>query len=254
MVGSPHYMSPEILNSEDVNGYGPEVDWWSLGCIFFELITGSPPFVGNSPEQVFESIIKWKESLPEILDFYKDHISPVCMDFILLFISEEKQRSSLEDIDNLFKHPFFQGFQLNSIEKVEPPFVPKLENELDTCYFDDFEVPMKKNISIQQLFNSNKNQTKINQNFDSKHLSNENYDPSINIQNQLEDLNQQYFHTPCSDRNYFTNQKSILGFTFQRIHSHRSTIKNDPFSVEILHRSDSENFIENSPTRLQYKK
>jgi len=54
IVGSPDYMSPEVLTQE---GYGEEVDWWSLGVIFFEMILGFPPFGGDTPEEVFEVIL-----------------------------------------------------------------------------------------------------------------------------------------------------------------------------------------------------
>lgn len=33
-------------------GYSEEVDWWSLGCVFFEVTLGLPPFTGDSPEEV----------------------------------------------------------------------------------------------------------------------------------------------------------------------------------------------------------
>jgi len=55
VVGSPEYMSPEVIklragfapeNGQRTpgSGYGREVDWWSLGCVFFECILGAPPF------------------------------------------------------------------------------------------------------------------------------------------------------------------------------------------------------------------
>ena len=47
VVGSPDYMSPEVTAGRRVSvqeGYGEEVDWWSLGCVFFEMILGAPPF------------------------------------------------------------------------------------------------------------------------------------------------------------------------------------------------------------------
>jgi len=48
IVGSPEYMSPEVTSGRHQGGacYGEEVDWWSLGCVFFEMIFGSPPFFG----------------------------------------------------------------------------------------------------------------------------------------------------------------------------------------------------------------
>ena len=41
LLGTPEYMAPEILQGKS---YGFEVDWWSLGALTYDLITGSPPF------------------------------------------------------------------------------------------------------------------------------------------------------------------------------------------------------------------
>ena len=39
--GSPEYMSPEMLNG---TGHGFSIDYYSLGAILFEMLTGLPPF------------------------------------------------------------------------------------------------------------------------------------------------------------------------------------------------------------------
>jgi serine/threonine protein kinase len=60
IVGSPDYMSPEVLRQE---GYGEEVDWWSLGIIFFEVLLGGCPFAGDTPEEVFQvHFVPWSNS------------------------------------------------------------------------------------------------------------------------------------------------------------------------------------------------
>ena len=55
--GTPEYMAPEIiLNS----GYSQPVDWYALGIMLFELIYGRPPFMAQSPMEVFQMILNQK--------------------------------------------------------------------------------------------------------------------------------------------------------------------------------------------------
>ena len=46
-VGTPDYLAPELLLG---TGHGHEVDWWSLGAILYEFVTGVPPFNADTPE------------------------------------------------------------------------------------------------------------------------------------------------------------------------------------------------------------
>jgi len=41
VVGTPEYLAPEMVLKL---GHGKNVDWWTFGCIIFEMITGQPPF------------------------------------------------------------------------------------------------------------------------------------------------------------------------------------------------------------------
>ncbi|VDN21113.1 unnamed protein product [Cylicostephanus goldi] len=55
ICGTAEYMAPEILLKK---GYGAEVDWWSLGILIYELISGSPPFCGINDDETFDLIKK----------------------------------------------------------------------------------------------------------------------------------------------------------------------------------------------------
>src|SRR4029450_10779602 len=46
LVGTPTYMSPEQINGQEVDGRSNQ---YSLGILFYELLTGSPPFRGDTP-------------------------------------------------------------------------------------------------------------------------------------------------------------------------------------------------------------
>lgn len=58
-IGTPHYMSPEIISGK---GYRWSTDYWSFGVILYEMLTGVLPF-GDSlkdPFKIYESILKRK--------------------------------------------------------------------------------------------------------------------------------------------------------------------------------------------------
>lgn len=60
IVGSPDYMAPEVLRGEE---YDSTVDYWSLGCMLFEALTGFPPFAGASADETWRNLKHWKDVL-----------------------------------------------------------------------------------------------------------------------------------------------------------------------------------------------
>jgi len=60
IVGSPDYMAPEVLRGKP---YTYSVDYWSLGCIFFEFLAGFPPFSGGTPDETWTNLKNWTKVL-----------------------------------------------------------------------------------------------------------------------------------------------------------------------------------------------
>jgi serine/threonine protein kinase len=67
IVGSPDYMAPEVLKGEE---YDFTVDYWSLGCMLFEALTGYPPFAGATVDETWQNLRQWDSLLqkPEFGD------------------------------------------------------------------------------------------------------------------------------------------------------------------------------------------
>jgi cell cycle protein kinase DBF2 len=60
IVGSPDYMAPEVLKGDE---YEFSVDYWSLGCMLFEALTGFPPFAGATVDETWKNLKHWREVL-----------------------------------------------------------------------------------------------------------------------------------------------------------------------------------------------
>jgi cell cycle protein kinase DBF2 len=153
VVGSPDYMAPEVLRGKP---YSYSVDFWSLGCILFEFLAGFPPFSGITPDETWMNLKNWTKVLKRPhYDKEEDlifNLSDVAWDGIISLIAHSSTRMST--LSQVTKHPFFTLDRPSSSSKTklppvpmdwsllrtkyEPPFVPSLDSEIDTGYYDDF--------------------------------------------------------------------------------------------------------------------
>ena len=132
-VGTPDYIAPEVFGQ---NGYGQEVDWWSIGVMFFEMVVGYPPFFSENPNDTCKKIIKWKENFSIPADA---ELSPEAENLILKMVAPAENRLGVKGVEEIMRHPFFKGVDWNNIRKTKAPFIPDIKNDYDPKYFDTFK-------------------------------------------------------------------------------------------------------------------
>ena len=131
-VGTAFYVAPEVLNKK---GYGKEIDWWSVGTIFFEMLCGYAPFYSKDTREVCYKILHW-ESFLEIPKRIK--LSNDAIDLIKKLINYPNVRLGKNGSEEIKKHPFFKGINWDNVLNMKPPFIPILNNDYDVRYFEKF--------------------------------------------------------------------------------------------------------------------
>ncbi|KAG5974187.1 hypothetical protein E4U55_000075 [Claviceps digitariae] len=134
IVGSPDYMAPEVLRGEE---YDYTVDYWSLGCMLFEALTGFPPFAGATPDETWRNLKHWKEVLKRpVWEDPNYFLSNRTWNFITTCINSRARRFS--NIQDIYGHQYFAEVDWETLRQTRAPFVPELDSETDAGYFDDF--------------------------------------------------------------------------------------------------------------------
>ncbi|EAX97672.1 AGC family protein kinase [Trichomonas vaginalis G3] len=123
IIGTPDYVSPEVILCQS---HGPTTDYWSLGCIAYELISGIPPFHRDTESMTLEAVITGRyepieDCSPELNDFITRLLDP-----------DPERRLGAKGIEELKNHPWIT---MESDEPEEVPFVPSLSSPVDTNYF-----------------------------------------------------------------------------------------------------------------------
>ncbi|XP_074541299.1 rho-associated protein kinase 2-like [Halichoeres trimaculatus] len=142
-VGTPDYISPEVLQSQGGDGYyGRECDWWSVGVFIYELFVGETPFYAESLVGTYGKIMNHQNSLvfPDDVEMSRD-----AKDLICAFLTDRKVRLGRTDVDEIKSHPFFKNNQwtFDNIRETVAPVVPELSGDIDTSNFDDIEEDKK---------------------------------------------------------------------------------------------------------------
>jgi RAC serine/threonine-protein kinase len=129
--GTPEYLAPEILNRQ---GHGRAVDWWSLGALLYEMLTGLPPFYCQDRDKLFEKIRKSELHYPASLS----RPAKSLLRGLLTRDPQLRLGSGPEDAEAIKRHEFFVEIDWEKLAtgQIPPPWEPQISGSLDTSQFD----------------------------------------------------------------------------------------------------------------------
>merc|ERR1711988_393368 len=132
--GTPEYLAPEILNRQ---GHGRAVDWWSLGALLYEMLTGLPPFYSKDRDRLFEKIRNDK------LTFPSDKVSRNARKLLIGLLTRDpnfRLGSGQTDAEEIKSHLFFTEAEIDwdklMRKEIPAPWEPIISGSLDTSQFD----------------------------------------------------------------------------------------------------------------------
>ncbi|XP_047725619.1 microtubule-associated serine/threonine-protein kinase 2 isoform X1 [Prionailurus viverrinus] len=130
VCGTPEYIAPEVILRQ---GYGKPVDWWAMGIILYEFLVGCVPFFGDTPEELFGQVISDEIVWPE----GEDALPPDAQDLTSKLLHQNPlERLGAGSAFEVKQHPFFTGLDWTGLLRQKAEFIPQLESEDDTSYFD----------------------------------------------------------------------------------------------------------------------
>ncbi|OHS96005.1 AGC family protein kinase [Tritrichomonas foetus] len=112
--GTSEYIAPEIISRKP---YGPEIDWWAVGILTYELLYGQTPFFNQNKAKMFQSIRSDRPRFPR-------KVEQSTVDFISMLL--EKDPANRATFEKIKVHPFFNGMAFEDVlaKKYKPAFVP----------------------------------------------------------------------------------------------------------------------------------
>lgn len=131
LCGTVEYMSPEIILGK---GHDKAADWWSVGVLLFEMLTGKPPFIGGNREKILQKIIKDKLKLPAFL-------SSEAHSLLKALLQKEPSKrlgSGPKGSDEIKSHKWLKSINWKKLEarEIKPSFCPVVGGNLCIANFD----------------------------------------------------------------------------------------------------------------------
>lgn len=126
--GTPEYLAPELLLNQ---GYTRSVDWWTLGTLLYEMLTGLPPFYDDDVSAMYKKILQNPLKFPSFLE-------GTDAEDLLTKLLQKDPSKRLDEAKAIKAHPFFRNIDWKRLldKDYAPPFKPTVNGFLDTSNFD----------------------------------------------------------------------------------------------------------------------
>ncbi|NWY22948.1 MAST1 kinase, partial [Aphelocoma coerulescens] len=112
---------------------GKPVDWWAMGIVLYEFLVGCVPFFGDTPEELFGQVISDEILWPE----GDEALPPDAQHLISCLLQPDPlRRLGAGGAQEVKAHGFFAALDWTGLLRQKAEFVPHLESEEDTSYFD----------------------------------------------------------------------------------------------------------------------
>ncbi|CCD26408.1 putative protein kinase YPK2 NDAI_0H02340 [Naumovozyma dairenensis CBS 421] len=127
--GTPEYLAPELLLGQ---GYTKVVDWWTLGILLYEMLTGLPPYYDEDVPRMYRKILQDPLRFPDGFDQDAKDL------LIQLLNRDPLRRLGCNGADEIKSHPFFSQLSWKRLvsKGYIPPYKPPVASSVDTRNFD----------------------------------------------------------------------------------------------------------------------
>ncbi|CAG8511367.1 1372_t:CDS:2 [Acaulospora morrowiae] len=141
--GTAEYLAPEIIRAED---YSYPVDWWSLGTLMYEMMTGITPFWAEDQNRMYQRVLEDELEFPD--GMLQEAMS------LLHGLLQRDYRNRLGCGPNgsmeIKTHPYFDYVDWDDVyhKRICSPYIPTIDHETDLQNFDDTFVRMSPKLSM----------------------------------------------------------------------------------------------------------
>lgn len=128
LCGTPEYLAPEIILN---TGHDFRCDWWAVGVLIYEMLTGTAPFRADNPYNLYKTILTHQVEYPSQMENN-------ARDLVAALLTKDPEVRATES--DIRAHSFFAGLSWEAAaqRRLTPTHKPKVRSPLDASHFDKY--------------------------------------------------------------------------------------------------------------------